>query len=77
MTTRQLIALRQRSEARLALARKDPAVSQAHKLARSLTQQLRACGATGAVVTVRYSRSWRPRIDLGLGAAGALGKAMG
>jgi hypothetical protein len=77
MTTRQLVALRQRSEARLALARKDPAVSQAHKLARSLTQQLRACGATGAVVTARYSRSWRLRIDLGLDAARALGKALG
>jgi hypothetical protein len=58
-------------------SRKDPAVSQAHKLARSLTQQLRACGATGAVVTARYSRSWRLRIDLGLDAARALGKALG
>jgi hypothetical protein len=43
-------------------------VSQAHKLARSLTQQL---------VTARYSRSWRLRIDLGLDAARALGKALG
>jgi hypothetical protein len=77
LTTRQLVALRQRSAARLAVAREDPAAGEAHQLARSLTQQLRGHGAKGAVVTARYSRSWRLRIDLGLDAAKALGKALG
>jgi 1,4-alpha-glucan branching enzyme len=77
MTSRQLADLRRRTEERRAMARKDPAADQAHKLARALARQRRSRGAEDAWVTARYARASRLRIDLALPAALALSKALG
>jgi hypothetical protein len=76
LSSRQLEALRRRALERRVVARQDPGAPDAHKLARALAQQLRRRGAEDAVVTARYGRAWRLRIDLALPAALALSKAL-
>jgi hypothetical protein len=76
LSIRELEELRRRTLERRVIARRDPGAPDAHKLARALAQQLRRRGAEDAVVTARYGRAWRLRIDLGLPAALALSKAL-
>jgi hypothetical protein len=77
LSTQELEELRRRANERRAAGRQDPGVSQAHKLARALAQQLRRRGAADALVTARYDHSWRLRIELGLEAAEALRGVLG